>query len=132
MFQKTIIYVDDDAAQRNALKKLFDMLGYTADIFDHPEDALKAAGKAAYPLVITDLDMPEMDGVTLCKKIRGINPNAFVYALSGHVKRFGPENLELSGFDGHLVKPVDADKLEKAIEGAFDKLARHEVGVTDE
>lgn len=124
MDTKTIIYVDDDPSQRKALKKLFDLLGYKAEIFDHPKDALNAAEKAIRPLIITDLDMPEMDGVTLCKKIREKNPHAFIYALSGHVKQFGTENLELSGFDGHLVKPIDPVKLEKALEGAFDKLSR--------
>jgi CheY-like chemotaxis protein len=126
MEKKSIIYVDDDPAQRKAMKKLLDLLGYQVEIFDHPEEALAAAVKQERPLVITDLDMPGMNGVTLCKKIREKNKKAFIYALSGHVRHFGPETLELSGFDGFLVKPVDALKLEKAMEGAFDKLSRME------
>ena len=70
--------------------------------------------------------MPGMNGVTLCEKIREQNKGAFIYALSGHVRKFGTETLERSGFDGFLVKPIDAVKLEKAMEGAFDKIARME------
>ena len=126
MEKKTIIYVDDDPAQRKAMKKLFEFLGYQAEIFDDPEAALSVAIKRFRPLVITDLDMPGMNGVTLCEKIREKNKGAFIYALSGHVRQFGTETLERSGFDGFLVKPIDAVKLEKAMEGAFDKIARME------
>ena len=128
MNRKTIIYVDDDGSQRQAMKKLFMVLGYTAEVFSDPKDALHAVRPHIPQLIITDLDMPEMDGVTFCKKLKALNPHAFVYALSGHVRRFGTDHLDVSGFDGYLVKPVDGEKLEKAIEGAFDKLAGVKLG----
>ena len=128
MNRKPIIYVDDDQSQRHAMKKLFMVLGYRAEVYSHPQKALDAVQSNTPQLVITDLDMPEMDGVTFCKKVKAINPRTFVYALSGHMRRFGTDRLDVSGFDGYLVKPVDSEKLEKAIEGAFDRLAGVRMG----
>jgi CheY-like chemotaxis protein len=63
--------------------------------------------------------MPEIDGAELCRQIRSINLETVIYALSGYLKEFEPEQLQDIGFDGHLCKPVNSDVLKSAIEGAF-------------
>ena len=122
MNKKKILIVDDDNAYLKVLEKIFSKMEYEAEFAASSEDALKILEKENFPLIITDLDMPGLDGVELCKQIRIIDPKAVVYALSGYIAEYDTEYLENSGFDGYLSKPAKIEVLKKAIEGAFDKL----------
>jgi CheY-like chemotaxis protein len=122
MNEKKLLVVDDDEAYLNALKKILTKMGYTAEVAAGSLEALKILQKEKFPLIITDLDMPGLDGVELCKQIREIDPKAIVYALSGYITDYDTENLEECGFDGYLSKPAKIEVLQQAIEGAFDKL----------
>ena len=122
MNKKKMLIVDDDNAYLNVLEKIFSKMEYEAEFAGSSEEALEILKKDNFPLIITDLEMPGLDGVELCKQIREIDPKAVVYALSGYIAEFDTENLENVGFDGYLTKPVKIEVLKKAIEGAFDKI----------
>ena len=102
--------------------KILARLGYDAEFANNAQEALQILDNGEFPLIITDLKMPEMDGAELCRRIRKIKPEAFIYAFSGYLAEFDVEKLEESGFDGHLNKPVAMKVLERAIEGAFEKI----------
>ncbi len=127
MIAKKILYVDDDEPQRTSMKHYVSMLGYDIRAVGNPEEALEILKKDFYPLIITDLEMPEMDGAELCKRIRNINSDSVIYALSGFVAEFGPDKLEEIGFNGYLCKPINTKKLEQAIEGAFEKINKTKI-----
>ena len=122
MNEKKLLVVDDDKSYLNALKIILTKMGYAAEVAVGSEEALKILEKEKFPLIITDLDMPGLDGVELCKQIRKIDSKSIVYALSGYIAEYDTENLEKSGFDGYLSKPAKIEVLKKAIEGAFDKI----------
>ena len=122
MNEKKLLVVDDDKSYLNALKIILTKMGYAAEVAAGSEEALKILEKEKFPLIITDLDMPGLDGVELCKQIRKIDSKSIVYALSGYIAEYDTENLEKSGFDGYLSKPAKIEVLKKAIEGAFDKI----------
>ena len=98
------------------------MLGYDVELAGNAEEALEMARKEYFPLIITDLMMPEIDGTQLCKQIREINKTAVIYAFSGFLTEVDPDQLKDVGFDGHLCKPVKIEVLKHAIEGAFEKI----------
>ena len=122
MNKKKMLIVDDDNTYLKVLEKIFSKMEYEAEFAGSSEDALKILETEKFPLIITDLEMPGLNGVELCKQIRKIDPKAIVYALSGYIAEFDTENLENVGFDGYLAKPAKIEVLKKAIEGAFDKL----------
>ena len=122
MNEKKLLVVDDDISYLNALKKILTKMGYAAEVAAGSEEALKILENEKFPLIITDLDMPGLDGVELCKQIKEINSKSIVYALSGYITEYDTENLEKSGFDGYLSKPAKIEVLKQAIEGAFDKI----------
>ena len=121
-FLKRILFVDDEESQIKIMQKMFAKLGYDAEFAKNANEALQILDNGEFPLIITDLKMPEMDGAALCRRIRKIKPEAFVYAFSGYLAEFDVEKLEESGFDGHLNKPAEMRVLKRAIEGAFDKI----------
>ncbi len=122
MNKKKILIVDDDNAYLNVLEKIFSKMEYEAEFAGSSKEALEILKKESFPLIITDLEMPGLDGVELCKQIKKIDSKSIVYALSGYITEYDTENLEKSGFDGYLSKPVKIEVLQQAIEGAFDKL----------
>ena len=122
MNEKKLLLVDDDESCLNALKKILTQMEYAAEFAGSSEEALEILKKEHFPLIITDLDMPGLDGVELCKQIKEKDSKLIVYALSGYITEYDTENLEKSGFDGYLSKPAKIEVLKQAIEGAFDKL----------
>ncbi len=122
MNEKKLLLVDDNESYLDDLKKILTEMEYVVEVASSTKEALKILEKEKFPLIITDLDMSGLDGVELCKQIREIDSESIVYALSGYIPEYDTENLEKSGFDGYLTKPVKIQVLQQAIEGAFDKL----------
>ena len=122
MEEKKILFIDNDEAQREIINDIIKKFGYAVKTVDSSEAAMRVLAKNKYPLIITDLKMPGIDGTELCKHIREIDSESIIYALSGHVAEFEPELFEEIGFDGHLCKPVNIKVLKQAIEGAFERL----------
>ena len=131
MNEKKLLIVDDDKECLKTLKKILIKMEYAAEVAAGSKEALKILEKEKFPLIITDLDMPGLDGVELCKQIKENDSKSIVYALSGYITEYDTENLEKSGFDGYLTKPVKIEVLQQAIEGAFDKLEQKSKGLQD-
>ncbi|MBE9530751.1 MAG: response regulator, partial [Proteobacteria bacterium] len=72
--------------------------------------------------IITDLRLPDIDGIELCRRIRKRSSETVIYAFSGGVTEVESDQFEEMGFDGLLCKPVKYEVLERAIEGAFEKI----------
>jgi CheY-like chemotaxis protein len=120
--EKKILFVDDEADQRDVMKRILKKMGYDVTVSESSEKALEILAEDWFPLIITDLSMPGINGKMLCKKIRQTNSESVIYALSGYIQAFEAEKLETAGFDGYLRKPATSKMLVSAIEGAFEKL----------
>ncbi len=121
MADENILVVDDDNSVRTMMDRALTKLGYAVTIAEDAKEAIEILKDSFFPLIITDLIMPEMDGVELCKWIRKTNEESVIYALSGHLGEYEVDNLENQGFDGYLVKPAKMNVLKRAIKGAFDR-----------
>jgi CheY-like chemotaxis protein len=116
-----ILFVDDEEFQRESMKDILMTLGYDVKLAENGGEALEIFQREAFPLIITDLSMPDMDGTQLCRQIRKINETAVIYAFSGYLADVASDQLKSAGFDGHLCKPANIEVLKHAIEGAFEK-----------
>ena len=116
ILSRKILFVDDDKSQIELMKKIFVKMGYDAEFAKSAKEALGILDNEEFPIIITDLRMPEMDGIELCKRIREKSSESIIYAFSG-LAEVESDNLEDIGFDGLLCKPVTFKVLERAIEG---------------
>ena len=123
---RRILFVDDEYFQRDTIKKMLVKLGYDVELARDANEALEISRKERFPLIITDLMMPKIDGAQLCKQIREINETAVIYAFSGFLTEVDSDQLKDAGFDGHLCKPAKMEVLKHAIEGAFDKIQQRQ------
>ncbi|MBW2012568.1 MAG: response regulator [Deltaproteobacteria bacterium] len=119
---KKILVVDDEKSIREIMKITLVKLGYVSESAKNGKEALEILEKEVFPLILMDLSLPEIDGVELCVRIREINPDTVIYAFSGGFTEVDSDQLEKMGFDGHLCKPVKTEVLERAVEGAFEKI----------
>ena len=117
--KKRILAIDDEPAMTEWLKILLEHAGYevkTALIGTRGEELFKAWGPDA---VVTDMVLPDMDGIELVRKLKQLNPESEVIVITGqgNIPR-SVEAVKAGAFD-FLEKPVDPerllDKLEKAM-----------------
>lgn len=87
--------------------------GYEVDAVANGSEALDKMTKRYYPMLVTDWEMPEMDGVALCRAVRNMHLDGYVYALlltARDSKEHIIAGLE-AGADDYLVKPVHEPEL---------------------
>jgi CheY-like chemotaxis protein len=124
MIEKKILFVDDEESQRDIMQRVLKKMGYSVTISSNSAEALEILKNEHFPLIITDLSMPGMDGTKLCRCIRTTNSDSIIYALSGYIESYQAESLESIGFNGYLRKPTTSAMLKQAVDGAFDRLQR--------
>jgi CheY-like chemotaxis protein len=119
---KKILVVDDEESIRELMKMGLGILGYDTEFAKNAKEALEILDKKEFPLIITDLRLPDIDGIELCMQIRKRSSETIIYAFSGGVTEVEFDQFEEMGFDGLLSKPIKFEVLERAIEGAFEKI----------
>ena len=108
-----VLFVDDDPTTTMVTKLLLEKAGYTVDTARNGAEACDFLEKKHYPLVITDWEMPEMNGPELCRFIRRQFLGGYTYTVlltCREGKNNIIEGLEC-GADDYLSKPVDEGEL---------------------
>lgn len=119
---KKILVVDDEESIMKIMKIKLVKLGYDPEFAKNGKEALEISEREEFPLILMDLRLPEIDGIELCMRIKKRSPETVIYAFSGFVTEVEFDQIEEMGFDGLLCKPFEFEVLERAIEGAFDKI----------
>ncbi len=104
----SILLAEDDPVTRMLLARSLKKAGYAVEAVVDGAAALDRMIKSYYPVLITDWEMPEMDGVELCKTVRGLQLDGYVYVLlltARDAKEHMVAGLE-AGADDYLIKPV--------------------------
>jgi DNA-binding NtrC family response regulator len=109
---KTLLVVDDEPMVRELETHILRQQGYTVLAAESAAEALRLAGEtAAIHLLITDLMMPEVDGLELTRRFRTVHPKTPVLMVSGSLPLLRIRNeQDLERFD-FLAKPFQFDEL---------------------
>ncbi len=112
-----VLLVEDHPTNRLVLTKQLAMAGYQADAVEDGVAALEALGKASYGLVLTDIQMPRMDGYQLAREIRKIERIAQsaripVLAVTANALKGELERCLEAGMDDCIIKPVTIPDLD--------------------
>lgn len=115
---KRIIVVDDDAAVRGALRSVLQPQGYSVTEADDGKTALQLPELESADLVITDLVMPDVEGISLILQLRRERPDLKILALSGSPGAGRELYLEMAcklGASSGLCKPIRPNELLDAV-----------------
>lgn len=119
-----IILIDDDKIVLRTIEKLLTKEGYGLTIVDSGQKALEAIKSAFYDLIITDIQMPQIDGIETIKKIRklqgaDVQKSKFMIITGYSDSKVSKEAAEM-GIKHFLTKPFDRDLFLKTIEECFE------------
>jgi two-component system cell cycle response regulator len=103
-----ILLVDDEPTQRLIMARLLKRAGYEVEMAGNGREALAKLETGDFQLMITDWEMPEMDGIALCSAVRALQNKAYVYIIL-LTARDAIEHVVAglqAGADDYLTKPV--------------------------
>jgi DNA-binding NtrC family response regulator len=107
--------VDDDPRIVRTVAAIVKRVGCVVDAYTDPQECWLALEQYPVDILLTDLDMPEVDGITLMKRIRGKWPQTDVIIITGNAdKTVAIQALRLGAFD-FFEKPINSDELIETI-----------------
>ena len=102
----TILYVEDDDLLRESTLFLFEPFFKKVDSACDGEEGLILYNKKQYDIVITDINMPKMNGIEMISKIKEINTEQKIVAISAHDESEILINLIKTGINSFILKPI--------------------------
>jgi CheY-like chemotaxis protein len=108
---ENILLVEDNEISLEIMLSQLTSLGYNVDTAANGQPALFKYKQTTYDLILTDLEMPEMDGYALAAKIRrlekGSGRSTLILAVTASDYDLTDEGIKSLGFDGYMLKPLD-------------------------
>jgi two-component system, LuxR family, response regulator FixJ len=117
-----IAVVDDDLSVREALGDLLEVAGLTIRTYGSGDALLEEHIARPFALVVTDLRMPQMDGITLLRRLRMTEGAPPVIVVTSSSEPSTRSRLLEEGAIACLVKPVDGDALLRLVTSTLDRL----------
>lgn len=117
--KKKILIIDDDIQFRTMMAEMIERKGYTVFAAADGEEGVMIWGNLKPDLVITDIIMPNKEGIETILTLKRLDKNIKIIAISGGGRTNAKDNLrsaKLLGASDTLAKPFESDELIKAIE----------------
>lgn len=102
---KKVLIVDDDQEIRNVLRIILESLGHVCESAVDGAQALEMIGKSAYDAVVTDINMPNMDGITLIRELAARHPGLPVMVMTGFLQEYNEKDVLDAGAADFITKP---------------------------
>jgi DNA-binding NtrC family response regulator len=116
-----ILLVDDEVVFTTNMSKLLTNRGYKVTAVNSGDSAIRALEEKDFDVVVLDLKMPGMDGITTLKEIKKLDLFTETLILTGHGSiDSAMEAIKLGAYD-YLTKPCEIDELVAKLEGAWEK-----------
>jgi two-component system cell cycle response regulator DivK len=117
MAGELILIVEDNEKNLKLVRDILQFNGYRTLEAETARDAIALATEHAPDLILMDIELPDMNGVTALSRLRGEPSTAAlrVVALTAYAMRDDRERFLASGFDGYLTKPIDIKQFPELI-----------------
>jgi two-component system cell cycle response regulator len=113
--QQTVLSVDDDGELRELLHELISLMGHASVTAADGVDALKKMEENQFDIVITDINMPRLNGVGLIKRIASDYSDTDVIAITGYQTEYNYTDIIALGASDFISKPINIDEFEAKI-----------------
>lgn len=122
---KRILMIDDDQSFLKIYAQILEGQGYEVETAPNGPQALKKLKEIAYDMVISDVVMPEMNGIEVLKRIKAEYPEVLVIMLTGEGSISGAVEAMEEGAYTYLIKPLEIDQLLINIKRASEFVTLH-------
>ncbi|MCX6510990.1 MAG: response regulator transcription factor [Actinobacteria bacterium] len=106
-----LVIAEDDRAVRESVTRALELEGYTVEAVTDGVAALEAASKEGVDLLLLDLGMPNMDGLTVCRRLRSAGSRLPILVLTARTEVSDRVSGLDAGADDYLPKPFSLDEL---------------------
>lgn len=117
---RRVLVVDDEESVRITTAAILEQEGYEVSTAESGREALAAAARAHYDLVLTDLRMDDMDGMTLLHELQARHPNVVTVVLTGYASIESSIDALRQGVYDYLVKPCMVEDLKRTVHRALE------------
>jgi PAS domain S-box-containing protein len=120
---ETILFVDDEISIVKMAQKMLQRLGYQVETAMTPGNALEqfSSDPGHFDLIITDMTMPQMTGVTLSGKLMEIRPELPIIICTGHSALVDEEKAKALGLTAYVMKPINMTEIAQTIRKVLDE-----------
>jgi CheY-like chemotaxis protein len=108
-----VLIVDDNADAADTMGLLVQHWGHEVATANDGLTALEVARQFVPDLALVDIGLPGMDGYEVARRMRDLNPEIVLVALTGYGRAADRDAARAAGFDRHMVKPADLDELQR-------------------
>ncbi|MDQ6860446.1 MAG: response regulator, partial [Verrucomicrobiota bacterium] len=115
-----ILVVEDHADTRCALSRLLARFGYEVAAAENFHDAVQLLDNLRFDVLVSDLGLPDGDGLNLVGEARKRQPLAKTVALTARTSDEDRERGRRAGFDHYLTKPLEFEKLQGLLTAAYE------------
>jgi CheY-like chemotaxis protein len=116
--QRRVLYAEDQASTRIVTEALLIRMGFEVESVEDGELAVEKARASAFDLILLDIEMPNMDGVTAARQIRsqaGPCQSTPIMAMSAFLADSTEHSVWRDAFDSALPKPANSNELRRAL-----------------
>jgi YesN/AraC family two-component response regulator len=113
-----ILVIDDEKATLSMFRLFLDAYGYTVFTAENGAEGLEIFHREKPAIVLTDIKMPGIDGLSVLQQIREIDPNTAVIVITGHGDATLAEQAAALDAVAFITKPIKKDALDAALEKA--------------
>ena len=118
-----ILYIEDNLGNRMLVRRILEAEGYSITEAPDGPTGLDLAAQEQFDLILLDINLPEIDGYDLARRMRGMSNlnDVPILAVTANVMQGDKERTLEAGCDGFIPKPIDVDKLPEQIQAALDR-----------
>jgi two-component system OmpR family response regulator len=120
--QKTILIADDDSHIREVLQFALEKAGFRVDAAKHGREAIEKTARQNHDLLVLDINMPEMDGLEVCRHLRKTSDIPILFLSSRDEEIDRVVGLEIGG-DDYLTKPFSPRELVARVQAILKRSA---------
>lgn len=113
--QRRVLVVDDQDSMRVLLQDMLEVIGYGVVLAEGGEQALALLQEDRFDLVLSDLNMPGMDGTALLRAVKAASPELPVVIITGYGTFHTEKRVMKEGADGYISKPCTLSKIQKTL-----------------
>ncbi len=118
----SILVVDDEEMMRNLLEKILSKEGYRVETATDGEDALEKLRTSTYDMMISDIQMPRLNGFELLQRVKKEYPNISIVIMTAFGDSFTVKDAILMGADEYVTKPLKSFEINLIVERAYWRL----------
>lgn len=116
---KKVLIAEDSSVIQNLTKKILEFQNFEISSVKNGKDVLKALDKEAFDVILMDINMPQLDGMSCAKEIRKLGDKQKaeipIIAITGNAKNYTDQDFKDAGINEYLPKPLDFDRLVECV-----------------